>query len=107
MIDNKTFDTAGRLRSCQLFIRNDHLPSRHFEIVIKEMRSSQGGADAVVVDQLKTNKPQEVHAFLGKYGVPSAEIKLAANEMEKNDHNAASFGFFGSFIYSFDDGIMQ
>lgn len=95
------------LRSCQIFIRNGRTLSIHFEIIVKESRTVGDKIESAVVAQYKTINPTQVHSILGKYGVASQEISDAGTVMSQNEHNAASFGWFGGFLYSFSDEVLQ
>jgi len=39
------------------------------------------------------------------YGIEFNELEIAVDTMIKNDHNAAEFGMFKSFIFSFNKKV--
>src|SRR6185295_15087946 len=94
---------TANLRSLKLYIRNSRTFRQYFEVKVIESAIVNNKLERRVADHIETQSTTELVMFMGKYGVAQGEIAIAGEEMNKNDHNAADFGWFGGFITSFVD----
>lgn len=95
------------LRSIKLYIRNERTLSQHFEVKVVESIIVDNKLTTRVADKIETNSVAELGLFMGKHGVSQSELAVAGQVMAQHEHNAADFGWFGGFITSFLDVVIQ
>lgn len=98
---------TANLRSLKLYIRNQRTFRQYFEVKVIESSIVNEKLTKRVADHIETQSTTELVLFMSKYGVAQGEIAIAGDEMNKNDHNAADFGWFGGFIASYIDEVVQ
>lgn len=98
---------TANLRSVKLYIRNQRTFRQYFEVKVIESAIVDNKLEKRVADQIETQSTTELVLFMSKYGVAQGEIAIAGQEMANHDHNAADFGWFGGFITSFIDEVIQ
>ena len=105
MIQQST--TKNSTQFCQLAIRNQFRGNMYYDVIIKAGALVDVGVPCIVVDQMQTNMPENLHAFLARHGIPAVEINAAVDAMVHHDHNAAIIARDVGFLYSFTDEVVQ
>lgn len=95
------------LRSCKLRVVAGGTSNMHYVVEVKESRAGNDKVDTKVIDVLTTRDARKVYSFMMSFGVPITEIQQASVTMEQMGHNVANFGWFGGFISSMFDGVLQ
>lgn len=80
---------------------------QYFEVQVIESSIVNDKLTKRVADRIETQSTTEMLLFMGKYGVAQGEVAIAGQVMHQHDHNAADFGWFGGFITSFLDEVIQ
>lgn len=96
------------MKTCKLEISVD-LNGNEKYIAYEDSVETQevGGSIVSRLDEIHSNDVEDIYVFLMDRGVEEGEINAAFVEMEKNGHNKANFGSFGSFISTSFQGLLH
>lgn len=96
------------MKTCKLEITVDLKGNEKYIAYEDSVVTHPTGSNIVTrMDEIHSPDMNDIVTFLSDRGVELDEIKFAFSEMEKNGHNKAGFGTFGSFISSWFEGSIH
>lgn len=94
-------------RSCRLVVRHRGRPCMFFEVQVYDTALVADKLVSKRIDTFKSADGKATRTFMTHLGVPGTEIDAAVDQLDVHDHNVACFGFFGGFITSHSDEMLQ
>jgi hypothetical protein len=88
------------MKACELAIRYDTKGNEIYHAYVKVMTLKAGKLIPEKSEEVFAKTPDEAIGFLADMGVAVSEARYAVKTMEEKGHDYASFGLFGTFLYS-------